>query len=160
MVVSKYDNAHFVEVGSFKGRSSCCMAVEIFNSGRSIKFDCVDAWEYLDTQSDIVKSEFEDLYSTFLQNIEPVSHLVNPIKSSSVEAAKMYHDKSLDFVFIDAAHDYKNVKQDIISWLPKIKSGGIISGHDYFMSEGVRTAVHELLTGVKTTQECWYKELD
>ena len=37
--------AHFVEVGSYKGRSTSFMAVEIANSGKQIKFDCVDTWE-------------------------------------------------------------------------------------------------------------------
>jgi hypothetical protein len=38
------DGSHFVEVGSWKGRSSAFMAVEIINSGKKIKFDCVDTW--------------------------------------------------------------------------------------------------------------------
>jgi hypothetical protein len=38
------DNSHFVEVGSWKGRSASYMAVEILNSKKRIKFDCVDTW--------------------------------------------------------------------------------------------------------------------
>mgnify|MGYP003349871615 CR=1 FL=1 len=46
MVVEKYPSgSHFIEVGSWKGRSSAFMAVEIINSGKNIKFDCVDTWE-------------------------------------------------------------------------------------------------------------------
>ena len=37
----------------------------------------------------------------------------------------------MDFCFIDSAHDYETVKNDIIYWLPKIKNGGILAGHDY-----------------------------
>ena len=33
------DNSHFVEIGSWKGRSASYMAVEIFNSRKNIKFD-------------------------------------------------------------------------------------------------------------------------
>ena len=40
-------------------------------------------------------------------------------------------DGSLDMVFLDAAHDYESVKRDIQQWYPKLKSGGLISGHDY-----------------------------
>ena len=42
---------HFVEVGSWKGRSAAFMAVEIINSGKNIKFDCVDTWEGSDNES-------------------------------------------------------------------------------------------------------------
>ena len=39
-------------------------------------------------------------------------------------------DKSLDFFFIDASHTYKNVMQDIITWIPKLKNNGWMMGHD------------------------------
>jgi predicted O-methyltransferase YrrM len=59
----------------------------------------------------------------------------------SIYAAKSYEDKSLDFVFIDANHDFEFVKQDIESWLPKIKPGGYIGGHDYSESDGHKGVV-------------------
>jgi predicted O-methyltransferase YrrM len=49
----------------------------------------------------------------------------------SVEASKLYADASLDFVFIDADHRYEMVARDIDAWLPKVKRGGIIAGHDF-----------------------------
>lgn len=50
--------------------------------------------------------------------------------SSSVSAASLIRDRSLDLVFIDGDHSYGAVQQDILAWMPKIKSGGIICGHD------------------------------
>ena len=38
------EESHFVEVGSWKGKSASFMAVEIHNSKKQIKFDCVDTW--------------------------------------------------------------------------------------------------------------------
>jgi hypothetical protein len=49
----------------------------------------------------------------------------------SVEAATKFADRSLDLVFIDAAHDYANVKADIEAWHGKVRPGGWLSGHDY-----------------------------
>ena len=45
-MVDRFDSgSHFVEVGAFLGRSAVFMAVEIINSGKNIKFDCVDHLE-------------------------------------------------------------------------------------------------------------------
>ena len=41
-MVERYDNAHFVEVGSWQGSSAAYMGVEIINSGKNIKFDVYD----------------------------------------------------------------------------------------------------------------------
>jgi predicted O-methyltransferase YrrM len=66
------------------------------------------------------------------------------IVDKSIEAAKQFENKSVDFVFIDAAHEYEDVQNDIEAWLPKIKTGGIIAGHDYIPTyPGVMRAVNE-----------------
>ena len=49
----------------------------------------------------------------------------------SVSAAKQFTDHSLDFVYIDADHSYESCLADINAWHPKIRVGGILSGHDY-----------------------------
>jgi predicted O-methyltransferase YrrM len=57
---------------------------------------------------------------------------VRIVQETSLEAAKDVPDGSLDFVFIDAGHTYAEVKEDIEAWAPKVKDGGIVSGHDYY----------------------------
>ncbi len=62
----------------------------------------------------------------------------------SLQVAHLIQDKSLDFVYIDAAHDKESVTNDISTWYPKVKKGGVISGHDYSRKHpGVITAVDE-----------------
>lgn len=155
--------SHFVEVGSWKGRSSVFMAVEILNSGKSIKFDCVDTWEgsptveYHMADPDVVNNT---LYQLFLNNIEPVKTIINPIKMTSVEASKLYQDNTLDFVFIDANHDYEYVKEDILHWLPKVKQGGILAGHDRDF-DGVSKALSEIFPNLyqNVSRTSWYVQL-
>lgn len=53
------------------------------------------------------------------------------LKAPSVEAAGQVENGSLDFVYVDAAHDFDNVMLDLILWSRKVRPGGIVAGHDY-----------------------------
>ena len=68
------------------------------------------------------------------------------IMADSVEAASQIKDKSLDFVFIDGDHSYEGVRRDIRAWMPKVKPGGWLMGHDYGNKPdgGVKRAVDAL----------------
>lgn len=135
----------FVEVGSWKGRSAAYMCVEIVNSGKDIEFYCVDSWN--DWWNEQENCGVKNLYSTFLKNLEPVAPYFKPLKLNSLDAAIKFKDESIDFVFLDAGHDYESVKSDILAWYPKIKQGGILAGHDYFPNhptDDVYDAVNEL----------------
>lgn len=71
------------------------------------------------------------------------------LRMTSEEAAKVIRDGQLDFAYLDARHDYASVKEDIALWYPKVKSGGIMAGHDYLEGKiddtifGVKKAVDE-----------------
>ena len=144
------EGSHFVEVGSWRGRSAAYMAVEIVNSQKKIHFDCVDTFdgseEHLDPNSiwyvpELVEDK-DYIFKEFHKNIEPVRMVVNAHRTTSLEGSKKYENESLDFVFIDAAHDYENVLLDIQNWFPKVKKGGVIAGHDITYHE-VQRAVSE-----------------
>lgn len=53
------------------------------------------------------------------------------VRKTSMEALKDFEDNSLDFVYIDANHDFINFISDLHFWMKKVKPGGIIAGHDY-----------------------------
>ena len=53
------------------------------------------------------------------------------LRKKGVDAATQFEDESIDFVYIDGDHSYDFVKNDIAAWYPKVKQGGILSGHDY-----------------------------
>ena len=143
------NNAHIVEIGAWKGSSTAYLAVEIINSGKNIVLDVVDDWKgggdaaalyYNDAEYSKCKG---DIFELFKRNVKPVIDRINIVRCLSTEAVLKYDDKSLDFVYIDANHAYEYVKQDIELWLPKIKCGGTLAGHDYNVWEGVNKAVHE-----------------
>lgn len=145
------EKAHFVEIGSWKGRSASFMGVEIHNSNKQIKFDCIDHWDAIGG------------IELFKENTKSLSHIITPIFSDSVKGADLYEDGSLDFVFIDAGHLTHEVLADMDAWYPKVKSGGIFAGHDYFPGswDSVVTAVQEWMgdKNFEVSEGCWiYKK--
>ena len=141
----------FVEIGVWKGKSISYAAVEIINSGKNITIDAIDTFAGSPNEPVLMEDKSvveKTLYEEYLQNIEPVKSIVTTYPFSSVQASKLYEDNSLFFVFIDGSHLYEAVKEDILAWLPKVKSGGFIGGHDIDQKEefnGVRKAVNELI---------------
>jgi len=160
------DGSHFVEIGTWKGTSAAFMAVELINQNKNIKFDCVDTWEGSEEHRDPTNPSYEPnlinkdyLYELFLKNTESVKNIINPIRKASLDAVHLYEDNSLDFVFIDASHDYENVLKDITAWYPKIKHRtGIISGHD-IKWPNIRRAVDEFFNAknliIHDAEDCW-----
>ncbi|HDL86404.1 MAG TPA: class I SAM-dependent methyltransferase [Candidatus Acetothermia bacterium] len=65
------------------------------------------------------------------------------LRMSSAEAATNFQDGFLDFVYIDAGHQYENCRDDIRTWIVKVRVGGYVCGHDYSSKKnpGVRRAV-------------------
>jgi hypothetical protein len=147
------EKAHFVEVGVWKGRSAAFMAVEIINSEKIIQFDLVDTWDGSIEHQPLQ----ENVFDICMKNLQPVLPYINIRRMNSLSASATYEDKSLDFVFIDAAHDYESVKADILAWLPKVKSGGYLAGHDYPTWHGVTQAVNEIFgaENVEAKESCW-----
>lgn len=138
------DGSHFVEIGAYKGRSAGFMAVEIANSGKKVRFDVIDPW-------------YGQVYNDFTKNMKHVKNFVNPIRGLSLDVVKTYKDTSLDFVFVDGAHEYEDVLEDIKAWHPKMKKGGFFAGHDLRPEfPGVRKAVEEYFEAFEVDRSSWY----
>jgi predicted O-methyltransferase YrrM len=140
------NNSKFVEVGCFFGRSTCFMAQLLKKKGKQVTFDVIDTFEGSPEHQSFLQGK--SFYEKFLENMRlaGVVTMLNVKKARSDQAAKNYANNSLDFVYLDAAHDYESVKQDIDAWLPKVKLNGIFAGDDYHESwAGVIAAVNEKL---------------
>merc|ERR1719213_1347206 len=59
--------------------------------------------------------------------------------STSAEAAAWVQDGALALVFVDGAHDGDSVREDLALWWPKVRAGGVLSGHDYLLSPFLRS---------------------
>ena len=66
---------------------------------------------------------------------------VELVRKYSVDAAADYPDEYFDYVHIDADHTYDAVLADLNAWWPKVKVGGVISGHDYIANKTLKSGV-------------------
>jgi hypothetical protein len=127
-----------VEIGSWVGESALTIAGAI--RFKDATLTCVDTWEGTPGCETVEMLEqfggTETVYKQFLANVAPYLNTedgpcIRPMKLPSHEAVRTFRDNSLDFVFIDADHRYHAVCKDIENYLPKVKPGGILCGHDY-----------------------------
>jgi len=76
------------------------------------------------------------------EKLQKFENKIKWIKATSVKAVLKFEDESLDFVYIDANHEYKFVLEDIELWTPKVKQSGVVGGHDHVPAHpGVAKAI-------------------
>lgn len=102
----------------------------LLKANPNLKLFSIDAWEAYDGYRDhMEQQEMDIIYSRAMERLKPYSCKV--IKGYSVEVSEQFKDESLDFVYLDANHEFTHVVNDIAVWEKKVKVGGIIAGHDY-----------------------------
>ena len=112
-IMSNQKPLRCVEIGSHKGESALIISSFPFIE----KLTCVALCKY---------SEFQERLKQKIKY-----GVVDFVQASSIEYADLIENNSVDFVYIDAKHDYDSVKQDLSVWFPKVKIGGFLAGHDY-----------------------------
>lgn len=124
------------EVGVQEGDHSDSILKEL----NITKLYLIDVWE---TYKEY-EPKFDNLrnYTMVLKRFKKDKR-VEIIKAYSRDGSKEIEDGSLDFVYIDANHDYKYVYEDMDCWYPKVRKGGVLAGHDIFNCVGVLDAVRD-----------------
>jgi len=155
------DNGIFVECGAWLGKSSSYLCDHAHK--RNISVFIIDSWLGSDNEIDTFHrlAKQQDIYQIFLDNMG--GRRFTPIRKLSTEAVSDFKNNSCDVIFIDMNHSYESVKEDISIWLPKVKHGGYLAGHDYNHAgwPGVVRAVDEILGPVSSNQNltinnnCW-----
>jgi len=127
------ENMMILEVGSWVGNGSTRVMTNAIRDSHGVLY-CVDTWagsENVPFHQEFRK-RYRTFYEVFADNVRAYNgqDIVRPLVMPSIEACALFPDRSLDLVFIDGNHGYSHVKRDVLAWLPKIKFGGIICGHD------------------------------
>jgi len=113
----------YVELGTYCGRSACCIAEHLLPGSRFISVDKVQRdWNVLANKN---------LIGSLIQ-------------SDTLFAAKADWMAIVTFLFIDADHSYEAVKADFNAWQGKLKPKGVIAFHDSNL-EGVSQLLSEIV---------------
>lgn len=97
-----------------------------------------------------------------MRKIDPYKDRFTLYRDISDNVVDKFDDGSLDFIFIDGLHSYDQVLKDCDNYYPKIKKGGLFSGHDYRVIDSVNRAVNEFAAKVsvseigETQNDVWY----
>jgi predicted O-methyltransferase YrrM len=146
----------FVEVGTYHGRSAIYLALKMLSSTNRFKIITIENLS-LNPSYRVDPEIVPTSRNTILQNFKTygVGSHINLMTCDSLKT----HMTNVDWVFLDCTVNYQYETDHIKHWLPKIKKGGVISGHDYELHEGVHRAVNEMFRDVSTMGMCWYVQV-
>ena len=127
------------EVGVYRGRTSAYLLANV----PDLHLVMVDPWRAPPADSEYAltgdgcalldQPAQDENRQVALETTQPWWERRTLVIEPSVDGAARFADGHFDLVFIDAAHDFNNVRADIRAWWPKVRPGGILSGHDYSM---------------------------
>lgn len=137
--VRRRGGAAFVELGSYLGASACFIAAGLHRAGGGGLLTCVDTW-----RNDAMSEGPRDTWGEFHANVRPWERFIRTVRATSAEAAAAFAGP-VDFLFVDADHDYEAVRADIAAWFPRLSPGATVAFHDVFYFPGVRRAVDEFV---------------
>lgn len=121
------------EIGVWKGAFSAAFC----EANPAMHMLCVDPWlsypAWLDTKNALPPEQgarvMAEAYETAQARLAGLNCTI--LRTFSVKAAETVPDRSLDVVYIDGNHVKEAVLEDLTVWAPKVRPGGILSGHDY-----------------------------
>jgi len=153
-ILNKNEAKVGVEIGVFKGEFS-----KTILSGWGGRLYMVDPWrglgnDYIDRTN---HKHHSSIYEDAMKSIDGYEDRGIMIRALSSEAVDLFEDNTLDFVYIDGNHAYNSVKQDLELWWPKLKKGGIMSGHDFLLVdwESISKVPHGKDTHVYSEGTTW-----
>lgn len=123
------------EIGVYKGEFSeklCRAGLHLY---------AIDPWRiYKDFDNPRGQERLDFQYEHTKRVLSPYPNC-KIIRKTSMEAVEHFKDNSLDFVYIDANHEFRYIAEDLAEWTKKVRPGGIVSGHDYFY---VKTGTNDI----------------
>jgi predicted O-methyltransferase YrrM len=149
--MAQNSTASCVEVGSYVGASSACIAAGLDRYGGGSVY-CVDTWT-----NDAMSEGYRDTMAEFLRNTERFSRYIVPLRGLSTDPAVIGHVKraaqTIDLLFIDGDHSFEGVLADWETYSPLLAELSVIAMHDIGWAEGVQRVVMEEIKP-RVVREC------
>lgn len=151
-----------VEIGTGAGRVTAVLAEAI--AGKGSVLHTIDNYSQHE-KYDIYGPWTAENAKKWMQRLNVGGH-VRHIEGDSVAVAKTF-TASVDFIYFDGGHRYQEVCADLVAWLPRVKYGGIIAGHDFDFNcddgRNVIKAVFDKLMkfpdkAMTVRERCWWLE--
>lgn len=132
---------NIAEIGVYKGRMTAMICDMLSSNGAQADYHCID--HFKGSEEHERKNYFPEFWGNIKDLDFPGVEIIITQKDSA-SASAIFEDGIFDVIYLDASHDYESVKADIASWLPKLRTGGILCGDDYIDGwSGVIKAVDE-----------------
>jgi len=159
MMIDKLNFKVGVEVGVDKGGFSD----RILERSKIEKYYCIDTWQdYFgsDYRKEFFNPDGNVRFNEARQTLSKYGSRVVFMRMSSLEASTNIEDESVDFCYIDGDHSLEGIYSDIKAWIPKVKIGGIICGHDY--KDGPKSGISDFVGQqldykIKTVVDYYYQ---
>jgi hypothetical protein len=156
-MVKKHDMRRFAELGLWKGRTF----FHLLDQFPSLSMIGVDAWikrpGNVSPGAETYKAwNMDGLRAHVTTKAKDYGDRAQILIMETHEAAPLIEDGSLCGVFIDADHSEAGCRRDIELWRPKLKPGGLLSGHDIDWPT-VKAAVKDLVPEYQVaTDNVWW----
>src|SRR5688572_26543540 len=121
----------FVEVGTYLGRSLCSLGDVVEQSGKTLTVIGIDTCRGSGPEGPNQKNYHSAVVAKYGGTFAGELHknvldcgygdMISLIIADSVSTSRLFRDASLDWIHLDARHDYESLKADIQAWLPKVK---------------------------------------
>lgn len=143
-----------LEIGSYRGGSTVALGYAARQNQHEIF--CIDMWSEYSLQSDFInmdKAQLNDMHilAEFIENTSFIKERLFMLRGDATTFSQIFGRNLFSLVFIDGAHDYFSVIDDILCGLKVIEPGGILCGHDYHSAGiDVKKAVHDVIIQSET----------
>lgn len=113
---------------------------------------CIDPYIYYPAMPGFTcQEEYNTLFEYAKDRLSKYDY-ATIVKTNSVDAfyliKSIKHKDHSDLIFLDGSHDYEDVKWECENYSKLVKEGGVLSGHDWDVFEGVNKAVNEFSLSV------------
>jgi predicted O-methyltransferase YrrM len=136
-----------IEIGSGLGLTSILVANSLLaHMNFDARIVCVDTWDRALTDVPPAELRPDSPYEAFLRNVREaeVKHFVQTLRGNPARMAVHFEDGSLESIWVDHEHTCESMRAVLDAWLPKLRRGGRIAGHDAVPGDGVLQAVEQV----------------